>query len=60
MKELEKESLKPDFWNDPEKAGKVQQEISEIKEEVEGIKKIENELQELKVFSQDDSLKSEI
>ena len=60
MKELEKESLKPDFWNDSEKAGKVQQEISEIKEEVEGIKKIENELQELKVFSQDDSLKSEI
>jgi len=60
LKELEKESLKPDFWNDSEKAGKVQQEISEIKEEVEGIKKIENELQELKVFSQDDSLKSEI
>jgi len=57
---LEAESLKPNFWNDTENAGKVQREISEIKEEIEGIKKIEKELQELKELSQDDSLKLEI
>lgn len=50
----------PDFWQDTEKAGKIQQEISETKEETAGIRKIENDLQELKVLSQDDSLKSEI
>ena len=57
---MEKESVKPDFWNDNEKAGKVQQEISEIKEEVEGVKKIEKELQELKILEEDESLKLEI
>ena len=43
--ELEKESVKPDFWNDNEKASKVQQEISEIKNEIESIEKIEVELE---------------
>jgi len=52
--------LKPDFWNDTENAGKVQQEISDMKEEIGGVKKIENELQELKILGQDDSLKLEI
>ena len=42
---MEKESLKPDFWNDNEKASKVQQEISEIKNEIEAIDKIELELE---------------
>ena len=57
---MEKETLKPDFWQDTDIAGQVQQEISELKEEVEGIKIIENDLQELKVLGQDDSLKLEI
>jgi len=38
----------------------VQQEISDIKEEVEEVRKIEDEIQELKILSHDDSLKSEI
>ena len=45
LKELEAESIKPDFWNDTDKAGKVQQEISEIKNEIEAIEKIEIELE---------------
>ena len=40
LKELEKESLKADFWSNSENAGKVQQEISEIKEELAGIEEI--------------------
>jgi len=37
---LERESLKPDFWQDNQKASKVQQEISEIKNEITGIEEI--------------------
>lgn len=32
--------MAPDFWNDTNKAGKIQQEISEIKEEISGIEEI--------------------
>jgi len=52
--------LAPDFWKDTDGAAKVQQEISGIKEETEGIRKIENELQELKILNQDGNLKNEI
>ena len=37
--------MKPDFWQNPEEAAKVQQEISGIKEEIEALEKIEIELQ---------------
>ena len=57
---MEKETLKPNFWDDAESAGQVQQEISETKEEVEGIRIIENDLQELKILEKDESLKLEI
>lgn len=52
--------MAPEFWNDAKNAAEVQQEISEIKEEVEGISQIEEELQELKVLSKDETLKLEI
>jgi peptide chain release factor 2 len=42
---LELESLKPDFWNNSERAGKIQQEISGLKEEVEAVEKVEIELE---------------
>jgi peptide chain release factor 2 len=60
LKELERQSLSPDFWQDTEKAGNIQQEISNIKDEVAGIKKIDAELQELKLFNKDESLKTEV
>ena len=37
--------MKPNFWNDVEAAGKIQQEISEIKEEIEKIEEIKLELE---------------
>ena len=60
---METESLKPDFWSDTGSNGHpaaVQQEISEIKEEIDGVKKIESELQELKILGQDESLNLEV
>jgi len=57
LKELEKETLKPDFWADTKNATEVQREISEIKEEVETLEDLEENLneeslakQEFKVF----------
>jgi peptide chain release factor 2 len=52
---LEKESLKPDFWNDNENASKVQQEISSIKEEITSVEKIEKDLQDFEIL-QDEKL----
>ena len=46
MKKLEEESLKPGFWQDNKKAAEVQKEISQIKEEIELIEKIETGLEE--------------
>jgi len=60
LKELEGESLKPNFWDEQENAKKVQQEISGIKEDIEGVKKIEEELAELKILGQDEDLKAEV
>ncbi|MGA2417875.1 MAG: peptide chain release factor 2 [Candidatus Staskawiczbacteria bacterium] len=49
LKKLESESLKPNFWKDNESATKVQQEISEIKEEIEAVEKIEKNLDEKEI-----------
>jgi len=38
--------LKPDFWKDSEKAAKIQQEISALKEEIEAVESLENNLDE--------------
>ena len=56
---MEAESLKPDFWRDTEKAGKVQQEISEIKNEIESFEKIKKDLEDLKIL-QDEKLEKEL
>lgn len=45
MEKLEAESLKPDFWQDNEKAAKTQQKISELKEDIGIVEKIELELE---------------
>jgi peptide chain release factor 2 len=59
LKELEKESLKPDFWQDSENAAKIQQEISEIKNEIEDLEKLKTGLEELKIL-QDGELEEEL
>lgn len=48
LKELEVQTLKDNFWQNAEKAVKVQQEISETKEEVEAFNKNKNDLEDLK------------
>lgn len=48
IKKLEKETEKPDFWQDKEIAKKVSREITEIKKELEEIEKLEIELELLK------------
>ncbi|MCX6724117.1 MAG: peptide chain release factor 2 [Candidatus Staskawiczbacteria bacterium] len=58
LKELEKESSKPEFWDDSENAGKVQQEISEIKNEIESLEEIKKELEELKILEDESLIKS--
>ena len=59
MKELEAESLKPNFWDDSENAGKIQQEISEIKNEIASLEKIKKDLEDLKVL-QDEKLEKQL
>jgi len=51
--------LKPDFWQNNQEAAKVQQEISELKEEIEAVEKIEKDLEDLAVL-QDKNLEKEI
>lgn len=45
--------MKPDFWNDAKHAGKVQQEISEIKNEISGLEEMGKDLELLKLQSFD-------
>ena len=59
MKELEAESIEPNFWNDTEHAGKVQQEISEIKEEIEALEIIKKDFEDFKILH-DENLKKEL
>ena len=45
MGKLEAETLRPDFWKDAQAAAGVQKEISDIKEEISALEKIEIELE---------------
>ena len=56
---MEKESLRSDFWNNTESAAEVQQEISEIKNEIESIEELKKDLDDLKVL-QDEGLRKEL
>ena len=51
IKELEKEASRPDIWEHPEKAAALNQEISELKGEVELWNKMRSEIDELIEFS---------
>jgi len=55
---LEAESLKPDFWQDNEKATQVQQEISAIKEEVFDIEKVKKEIEEFEILQDEKLIKT--
>jgi len=51
--ELKKESLKPDFWDNPEDASKVNQEISQLTEEIENWESIEDDLNDLMTLTEE-------
>ena len=51
--------MSPDFWQDTEKASKVQQKISEIKEEIGSLEVIKKDLEDLKIL-QDEGLRVEL
>lgn len=48
LRELEAQSLKPDFWNDSQTAQKVMKKIADINSEIESVNNLEKEIQDLK------------
>ncbi|MBI5221468.1 MAG: peptide chain release factor 2 [Candidatus Magasanikbacteria bacterium] len=63
VKDLEKETQKPDFWRDKEKAAKKSQELVSLKEEIGEWQKLEKELIELRAWnriSEDEDFQKEI
>jgi len=50
--------LAPDFWNDPQSAVKVQQEISELKNEIENLEEIKKDLEDFKILQDESSGKT--
>ena len=53
MADLELQMQAPDFWSDPVKAGTVGRNFEALKEEVEGWEKLENNVTELLLLSED-------
>lgn len=49
LKKLEEKTLSPNFWDDPKTAGEIQQEIFEIKQEIELIEELEKNPDETKI-----------
>jgi len=48
LEKLEKETQRPDFWEDTEKAAKIQQEVADLREEIGRINDFRKEINELK------------
>ena len=56
---MENQTLKPDFWQDNENAARIQQEISEIKNEIDDLEKLKTDLEEL-IILKDEKLEKEL
>ncbi len=50
VKKLEEQSADPDLWNNPERAKKILNELTNLKSQLESYKNIENQYEEIKVF----------
>jgi peptide chain release factor 2 len=57
LKELETQCLEPNFWNNNEYATEVQQEISEIKNEILALEEIKKDIDDYKILENQEALK---
>lgn len=57
---LEAETLKADFWNNQEKARNVMQEVSHLREEIEAVEKLEQEILDALSVSAEAELQTEL
>lgn len=48
--ELESELSEPEIWNDPEKAGRLHKELSDLKEEIEKVENLNRKIDDLKAM----------
>ena len=51
IEELEKKTLKEDFWDDRKKAEKILKTLKILKDKIENFEKLENEINDLKEYS---------
>ena len=50
LETLQEETGKPDFWNDPQNAQKITQRLSNLRNDVEQYRKLQNQLEDLQVL----------
>lgn len=60
LRELEAQSLKPDFWQDQERAREVMREINSLEGEIEAVETLEKELEDALSVSKEEELKKEV
>lgn len=60
LRELEAESLKPDFWSDNETARRVMREIDSLKSEIESVESVEQEIEDTFSVMGEEDLKGDI
>ena len=60
LRELEAESLKPDFWGDNETARKVMREIDSLRGEIESVEQVEQEIEDTFAVTGEEDLKAEV
>lgn len=60
LRELEAESLKPDFWGDNETARKIMREIDSLRGEIESVEQVEQEIEDTFAVTGEEDLKAEV
>lgn len=60
LRGFEAKSTKPDFWNEPQDAKKIMQQISSLQGEINSVEEIEKNIENTLAVSSDDGLKTEI
>lgn len=60
IRELEAQTMKEGFWNDPQQASKISQSLAVKQKTLESLEKLGTRIQDALEFSQDESMKSEL